>query len=250
MAHNSFSARRISADDLFSNPAQKNPPIEPGALSLNHPPETLGRVYESDNVNNFPLRVAGEGYNAQQQSTGRHSPVIPPNLNWAISGSELEAHSAPDAKPPLHRPEDSLDMAPGSSCDGSPPMNGNLHHQVGWGLVSPPVTSISFSRPSTSQGHYRILDSPVSGERNSTSQPRSVKHLTCWYWATQGCKLPDHLCLYSHFHTGRLAEAPIQKQRGRESSFYHDSLHREPLSNSHFVNPNFTITLTPYQAQQ
>lgn len=231
MAHNSFSARRTPADDLF--PAQRNLPIETGALSLNHPPETLGRVYESDDVNNFSLRLAGEGY-AQQRSTGRHDPMIPSNLNWTISGSELEAHSALDAKPLLYTPgfsKDSLDMTPGSSCDRSPSMNGNLQHQVGWGLVSPPVTSISFSRPSsTSQAHSSIFYSPVSGERISTSQPRSVKHLTCWYWATQGCKLPDHLCLYSHFHTGRLAEAPIQKQRGRESSFYIMVYYIESLS--------------------
>ena len=251
MAHISLSARRIAADDIFSNPAQRNLPIEPGALSLHHPPETLSRVYGSDDVNAFSLRVAGEDYNAQQQSTGKHAPVIPPNLNWPINGSGVEAHSALYAKPLLRTPEfskDPLDMAPGSSGDRSPSMHGNLQHQLG--LVSPSVTSISFSRPLTSQAHSSVLDSPVSGERTSTSQPRSVKHLTCWYWATQGCKLPEHLCLYSHFNTGRLAEAPIQKQRGRESSYYNTSLHREPLSNPHFIKPNITTTLIPYQAQQ
>ena len=239
MAHNSLSARRIAADDLFTNPAQRNLPIEPGALSLHHPPETLSQVYGSDDVNAFSLRVAGEDCSAQQQSTGRHGPVIPPILNWPISGPGVEAHSALDAKPLLHTPgfsKDSLEMAPGCSGDRSPSIHGNLQHQLG--LVSPPITSISFSRPSTSPGHSSVLDSPVSGERTSTSQPRSVKHLTCWYWATQGCKLPEHLCLYSHFNTGRLAEAPIQKQRGRESSFYNTSLHRESLSKPHFIKPN------------
>ena len=228
MAHNSLSARRIPADDPFLNPAQKPLLIKPGGLSLYHPSETLDRNYGSDNVNNFSLCVAGEGCNAQQQSTGRHGPAIPTSLNPTISRSGLEAHSAPDArqlpdKP--DRPKSSQEMTPASSCDRSPSLRGNVQHQLGWGLVSPPVTSVSFLRPCTSQPYHNVLDSPVSGEQTSTLQPRSVKHLTCWYWATQGCKLPEHLCLYSHSDTGRLAEAPVQKQRGRESSFYHVSLH-------------------------
>ena len=240
MVHNSLSARRIPADDPSLNPAQSN---------LHHPPETLGGIYGSDNVNNFSLRVAGEGYSAQQQSTGRHGPMIPTNLNSTISGSGLEAHSALDARQLPDTPgcpKDSQEIPPGSSCDRSPSIHGNVQHQLGWGLLSPPVTSTSFLRPSTSQSHSNLLDSPVSGEQTSTSQPRSVKHLTCWYWATQGCKLPENLCLYSHFDTGRLAEAPVQKQRGRESSFHDASLHRGPLSNPQFVKPHVTTTLTPY----
>ena len=242
MVLDSLSARRIPTDDLFVNPAQSNLPIESGASSLYHPPETLGRTYGSDNV-------AGEGYNTQQQSTGRHGPVILSNLNPTITGSGLEAHSAlkaskiPDSP---GCPKGSQEMTPGPSCDRSPSMHGNLQHQLGWGLVSPPVTSISVLRPSSSQTHSNVLDSPVSEERSSMSQPRSVKHLTCWYWATQGCKLPEHLCLYSHFDTGRLAEAPVQKQRGRESSFYDVSLRRGPLSNPHVIKPHVTTTLTPY----
>ena len=246
MAHNSLSACHIPADDPFLTPTQSNLSIEPGALSLYQPPETFGRIYESDNINKFSLRVAGEGYSAQQQSTGRHDPVIPTNLNPTISGPGLEAHSSLDARqlPDIPEcPKGSQEMAPGSSCDRSPSVHGNVQHQLGWGHEFPPVTSISFLRPSTSTN---VLDSSVSGERTSTSQPRSVKHLTCWYWATQGCKLPEHLCLYSHFDTGRLAEAPIQKQRGRESSFYDASLHRGPLSNLYFLKPHVTTTLTPY----
>ena len=154
--------------------------------------------------------------------------VIPPKLNSTMSSSGLEVRSALDAKQLIHTPglsKGSLEMAPGSSCDRSPSVYGNLQHQLGWGLVSPPATSVSFSSPCTSQAYSSVLESPVSGEQISTSQPRSVKHLTCWYWATQGCKLPEHMCLYSHFNTGRLAEAPVQKQRGRESSIYNVSLH-------------------------
>ena len=249
MAHNSLSARRTPADDPFLNPAQSNLPIEPGALLLYDPPETLGRIHGFDNVNNFSLCVAGEGFNAQQQFTHRHGPVMPSNLNPTTTKSGLEAHSALEATKLPDTPgcpKGSQEMAPGPSCDRSPSTHGNLQHQLSWGLASPPVTLISVLRPSTSQTHSNVLDSPVSEERTSMSQPRSVKHLTCWYWATQGCKLPEHLCLYSHFDTGRLAEAPIQKQRGRESSFYDASLRRGPLSNPHIIKPHVTTTLTPY----
>ncbi len=65
------------------------------------------------------------------------------------------------------------------------------HHSV-------PVT------PKTAQ------NSPTFRQQSNSSQPKLAKHLTCWYWANKGCKLPDHSCLYSHFDTGKLAEPPVQ----------------------------------------
>lgn len=47
-------------------------------------------------------------------------------------------------------------------------------------------------------------------------QPGSVKHLTCYYWHTNGkCKKSNKGCLYSHFHTGILADQPLQLEPGR-----------------------------------
>ena len=38
----------------------------------------------------------------------------------------------------------------------------------------------------------------------------SVKHLTCYYWATGKCRHPEDQCLYSHKHTGRMANKPVK----------------------------------------
>ena len=248
MPHNSLSLRRIPAGDLSSNPAQSNLPIETEALPLQYITHLKPSAGFVDLImsTNSPFPVAGEDYNAQQQSTGRHGIVIPSNLNPTISGSGLQARSALDATQLRDTacPKASLEMAPESSCDRYPSMHGNVQHQPGWDFGPRPDTSISSSRPFTSQPHSNNVDS-VSGEQTSTSQPRSVKHLTCWYWAMKNCRLPEDQCLYSHSDTGKLAGPPIQKEPGRESSFYNASIHRGSFSNPHFVKPRVITTLTP-----
>ena len=79
------------------------------------------------------------------------------------------------------------------------------------------------------------VNSPNPRVQSSTSQPPSVKHLTCWYWANKGCKLADSVCLYAHFDTGRLADPPVQIQRGREFPFHHLSLK---------IGPSFQTSLS------
>ncbi|KAM0804223.1 hypothetical protein BDR22DRAFT_655108 [Usnea florida] len=58
------------------------------------------------------------------------------------------------------------------------------------------------------------VQSPTQGAQLASAQPKSVKHLTCWYWAKGRCRLADDQCLYSHFNTGKLAAAPMQLQAG------------------------------------
>ena len=124
-----------------------------------------------------------------------------------------------------------------SACLGNdvPQMLGNPH----WGLVSPPIEAGQIRRtyddqrgwglrasPSRGGGlaqmpnnrESNLVNSPSPREQVNALQPDSVKHLTCWYWANKGCKLPERDCLYSHYDTGRLAEPPVQVQRGREFS--------------------------------
>lgn len=62
------------------------------------------------------------------------------------------------------------------------------------------------------------IQSPTQGAQPTSAQPKSVKHLTCWYWAKGRCRLPDDQCLYSHFNTGNVACAPVQLQPGRKFS--------------------------------
>ena len=224
MAYNFLSALHLPSDHPFFNQTPSNLPVHPRTLSLYPSHNTFGPIYLANESNDPPLNTAGDGYDPQKQSIGRHGPVISSNLNLIGSGLGPESHSAPHLRllsdTPRH-PQASQGMTPEPSSDRLPSVHGNLQYQPGWGIVSPPITSIPFVQPSTSQKYSNNLNSPASKEQISASQPKSVKHLTCWYWANQGCKLPDHLCLYSHFDTGRLAEAPIQLQRGRESSCYH-----------------------------
>ena len=62
------------------------------------------------------------------------------------------------------------------------------------------------------------VQSPTQGAQPASAQPKSVKHLTCWYWAKGRCRLADDQCLYSNFNTGKLAAAPVQLQPGRKFS--------------------------------
>ncbi|MCJ1404998.1 hypothetical protein MMC11_008224 [Xylographa trunciseda] len=46
-------------------------------------------------------------------------------------------------------------------------------------------------------------------------QPKSVKHLTCFYWHKYGkCNKADEACLYAHFNTGQYAEEPMHMAPG------------------------------------
>ena len=140
----------------------------------------------------------------------------------------------------------SQEMRPESSGGYLPSVHGNPQHQTGWGLVSPPIAASYFPQPYNNQrgwGHrmsptagdnlpqtpatqqrYDLVNPPTPREQISDSQPNSVKHLTCWYWANNGCRLHDNMCLYSHFDTGRLADPPLQVQRGRKSCSCYPSL--------------------------
>ncbi|MCJ1395896.1 hypothetical protein MMC18_008782 [Xylographa bjoerkii] len=45
--------------------------------------------------------------------------------------------------------------------------------------------------------------------------PKSVKHLTCFYWHQYGkCNKADEVCLYAHFNTGQYAEEPMHMVPG------------------------------------
>lgn len=90
--------------------------------------------------------------------------------------------------------------------------------QPGWGLGASPPRSGGLTQMPTRRRESNLVNSPSLREEGHTSQLNSVKHLTCWYWANKGCKLPEHVCLYSHYDTGRPAEPPVKVQRGRELS--------------------------------
>ena len=53
---------------------------------------------------------------------------------------------------------------------------------------------------------------------SAPQSPRSVKSLTCYFWANHGaCKWSEKDCLYSHHHTGQIANGPQQREYGRTS---------------------------------
>ena len=248
MASNPPPAHRLPADDPFFNTTLSNLPVKSGASSLYDPPKTFNQIHGSDIVYDFSLSTAADGHGSQKQSIGRPGHVINSDYNPAAIGLGPEPRSVLYPGWISQRPGclyHSQEETPGFSVDRFPSVHGNPQHQLGRVLVSPPITSPSCLQTSTNQQHSNMIESPASREQISAAQPKSVKHLTCWYWANKGCKLPDHLCLYSHFDTGRLAEAPIQVQRGRESSSYYPSLHLGPLYEPRFVKLYIKFTLTP-----
>ena len=163
-------------------------------------------------------------------------------LNTVTIGSGSEDHSAFYSRqlPQLPSyPHNSQGVMPPATDNRLPSLDGNLQHQPGRSLVSPPIArghfspeyidpedwsfvasptfGGDFSQTPVNQQEFNIVNSPTSGQKSTSSQPKSVKHLTCWYWARKGCRLPDHVCLYSHSDTGKHAGPPVQVQRGRRS---------------------------------
>ena len=76
-------------------------------------------------------------------------------------------------------------------------------------------------------GHGPSHTNPIPSVAGNTTSPRahpdkpSVKHLTCYYWHKLGkCRFSDDECLYAHFNTGQLAEAPQKVEPGGMSSVY------------------------------
>ena len=86
------------------------------------------------------------------------------------------------------------------------------------------LTSIMPVTPSKAQS-WRVVGSPptpvevLSSPGVASEVPPSVKHLTCYFWNAHGkCKHSDEDCLYAHYHTGQVADPPVQVEPGRESS--------------------------------
>ena len=233
MAHNPVSASRLPADDPFFD-------AKPGSLPA-----------KSETSHYTPNRAASD-YDPRTQYVGR--PVIRHLLNTNAGGPRPEAHplhsgpfSQTNSRP--HNLQESLFPFPGSYF---PSVHGNPQHQPGSDSAFPPVVASYFPQtyvnrrdrgllesPSAvgdltqapiNQQRSDLVKSPTSGENTSPSQPNSVKHLTCWYWANKGCKLPEHVCLYSHHDTGRNADPPVQVQRGRGSPFPSVYIYTEPFS--------------------
>ena len=65
--------------------------------------------------------------------------------------------------------------------------------------------------------HWRNMSSNSGTSSPTTAKPASVKHLTCYFWGKYGrCKWNDEECLYAHFHTGKVAQGPVQVEVGRK----------------------------------
>lgn len=246
MAYSSLSARQLPIDDPFFSATPSTLPDGSGALPLYSAPETFKQKHVSDHGNHFSLTAAPDPHDSQEQSMGRPGHVIGPDFNPPATGLEPKSRSIlyPGR---LSQRHGFLHRSQKEACeflgDRVPSVHGNPQHQLGRGVLFPPITSPSCLQTSTNQQHFKNFRSPTSREQMSISQPKSVKHLTCWYWANKGCKLPDHLCLYSHFDTGRLAEAPVQVQRGRESFLSSFTTFGAPFQTS-LAELDIMITLT------
>ena len=70
-------------------------------------------------------------------------------------------------------------------------------------------------------GPWRVVSPPkpssATTDASSSGRPAaSVKHMTCFFWARNGtCKWSDEDCLYAHYHTGYVANGPLQVEPGR-----------------------------------
>lgn len=121
---------------------------------------------------------------------------------------------------------------PGNLPDESEASQSYSHHKTpGTRATEPYNAQIQETNP---------IGLPDPKEEISAFLPKSVKHLTCWYWANMDCKYSDDECLYSHFYTGTLAQPPVQVQRGRKYSLL--DIHFNSVLNLHFEKLNSMLT--------
>lgn len=181
MAWNPLSARPLPADDAFFNTSPGHLPAK-SQVSQRHSPQNPSHPH---NVQVATSAFSG-GYRAAAHGSPQHQP------GWISACPPITAGSFPQT----------------------------YGHQRERGLVKPShAGGVLRQTPSNRQESSVVTSSIPEGQVNS-SESKSVKHLTCWYWANKGCKLPSHECLYSHFDTGILADPPVQVQRGRELYSY------------------------------
>ena len=243
MTYNSLSTHQIHPGALFSNADNL---LAKSGVSLLHDPS---RTHRFGQVNDLYLDTTTYGDPSQEEPAARSDHVVDLPLKTGIIGSGFEDHPAFYSRQfpqfPSY-PHDSQEVMPPAIDNRLPSLDGDLQHQPGRSLVSPPIARSHFppeyidpedwsfvASPSfggdlpqtpVNQQEFNIDNSPTSKQKSTSSQPKSVKHLTCWYWAKNGCKLPDHVCLYSHSDTGKHAGPPVQVQRGRASPFHNSFL--------------------------
>ena len=227
-------------------------------------------LYDSSNNHDYGrasdlfLDTTTYGDASQKQIARRPDHAIEHPLDTVAIESGSEDQSALCSRQLPSYPHNSQEVMATISENPLPSLDGNLQHHAGWGVVPPPITR-SYSPPGCidqedqgfvasptivndlpqtpiNQKASNVANSPTSGQQNISSPPNSVKHLTCWYWAQNGCRLPDHVCLYSHSDTGRLAGPPVQIQPGR--AFPSQILYLRPslLPKSHFEKLKTKLT--------
>lgn len=120
--------------------------------------------------------------------------------------------------------------SPSSTAPNQP--NLTLPHQTSRpqtaGLTSMPALQPTWPTPSP-RCQKPLPSQPTLSSANVQSstqkQPKpSVKHLTCYFWSEFGhCQWSSNECLYAHWYTGKVANAPVQVEVGSKSS-----LHKRP----------------------
>lgn len=196
MAYNPVSARRLPAEDPFFGANSSNLPAVSGASQAYGPYSYHPPAYGS------PQHQRGWGPISPPTAASYFPQPFANQRNWGLVASPTAGSDL--AQMPTNQQESALGKSP--------------------------IPGRDLAQLPTNQREFSIADSSNPGEQVRVEQQNSVKHLTCWYWANKGCRLPEHVCLYSHYDTGRLADPPVQVQRGRECSSHHPSLKFRLLS--------------------
>ena len=94
--------------------------------------------------------------------------------------------------------------------------SGESESLVSWNTDRGRTYSDIKSPPAADHRAPTSATSPASlGSENQTSR-RSVKHLTCHFWAKGNCYKTSEDCHYAHERRTQLAEAPVHVEPGSE----------------------------------
>ncbi|MCJ1245165.1 hypothetical protein MMC30_002366 [Trapelia coarctata] len=88
--------------------------------------------------------------------------------------------------------------------------------QVNYDQINTAAPQVKYDETNTAAPQVTYEPERYSNLNSPAREPKSVKHLTCFYWRTYGkCNKTEEQCLYAHHLTGQLADEPKHLEPGR-----------------------------------
>ncbi|KEF60466.1 uncharacterized protein A1O9_02027 [Exophiala aquamarina CBS 119918] len=149
----------------------------------------------------------------------------------------------PESSDPPSRPSGAGLNRQGESRSASAPVPGR----------KPPKGPRAQGRFPTGTKHRARLNSSTNIKSSShkvSSDPRNVKHLTCYYWKTGSCSKSPEECAYAHHDTGMYTDKPLTLFPGGPAMAGRNLIRAQQTLRLQSSDSTSTTTVTPRSQSQ